>query len=147
MRMILAATAFLALAGFAPATEVKDLAWLSGSWLSESADGWTEEVWTKPRAGVMLGMSRSGKQARPLDFEFIRIEADSAGRINYWAQPKGGAAVPFRLSSATANEAVFENRQQDYPQRIVYRRNGRELVATISLADGANPRSWTFRRD
>jgi hypothetical protein len=43
-------------------------------------------------------------------------------------------------------EAVFENARHDFPQRIVYRREGKRLVATVSLKDGSNAMSWRYRR-
>jgi hypothetical protein len=43
-------------------------------------------------------------------------------------------------------EAVFENPHHDFPQRIVYRREGKALIATVSLNDGSNAMSWRYRR-
>jgi hypothetical protein len=130
----------------APAVQVADLGWLRGNWISETRQGWTEEMWTSPRGGMMLGLNRSGKSERASGFEFMRIAADAAGRISFWASPAGGAAVPFRLVSSGPREAVFENVKNDYPTRIVYRRTGATLAATISGAEGSKPMSWTFRR-
>jgi hypothetical protein len=41
---------------------------------------------------------------------------------------------------------VFENPENDYPQRIVYKRRGDTLTGTISDLKGGNAYSWTFRR-
>jgi hypothetical protein len=59
-----------------------------------------------------------------------------------------GARPPtrFAMVSQARNQAVFENRATDYPQRVVYRRQGDRLTATISLADGSKAVSWSFRR-
>jgi hypothetical protein len=130
----------------APGVQVADLGWLSGDWISETRQGWTEEVWTSPRGGMMLGLNRSGKIERASGFEYMRIAADAAGRISFWASPNGNAAVPFRLVSSGPREAVFENVKNDYPTRIVYRRTGATLAATISGPEGSKPMSWTFRR-
>jgi hypothetical protein len=54
--------------------------------------------------------------------------------------------VAFRLESATDGEAVFVNPAHDYPQRITYRRTGRGLTATTSLADGSNAQTWKYER-
>ena len=146
MRAWLMAAALVAATAAAPATRVDDLGWLSGSWVSDTRQGWTEELWTAPRGGVMLGVNRSGKGERASGFEYMRIAADSAGRISFWASPQGAAAVPFRLVSSGPREAVFENPKNDYPTRIVYRRTGTTLAATISGPDGTRPMRWTFRR-
>ena len=64
----------------------------------------------------------------------------------FWASPAGKTAVPFRLVSSKAGEAVFENPVNSYPVRIAYRREGDRLVATVSGKEGRNPMSWTFRK-
>ena len=143
--------AVLALLGFvtmamAPAPRIADFGWLSGAWVSETKDGWTEELWTSPRGGMLLGTNRSGKGAKATGYEYMRIEADANGRISFWGSPGGKPAVPFALVSSGPREAVFENPKHDYPTRIVYRRQGRVLSATVSGPGGANPLSWKFVR-
>jgi hypothetical protein len=64
----------------------------------------------------------------------------------YLAQPGGRAPVQFRLTARTRTGATFENPAHDFPQRIVYRRSGDSMVATISALDGSNAMSWTYRR-
>ena len=146
MRTIFVSLALFAATAAAPPSDVGDLDWLSGNWVSDTSRGWTEELWMKPRGGVMFGINRSGKAERTSGFEYMRITADSAGRISFWGSPSGAPAVPFRLTSSGPREAVFENPKHDYPTKIVYRREGSTLTATVSGKDGANPMSWTFRR-
>lgn len=130
----------------APVQSVSELAWLSGAWVSETEEGWTEELWTAPRGGILLGTNRSGKKERITGFEFMRIAQDGEGGIDFWGSPAGKPAVAFRLTSSGQREAVFENSKHDYPTRIIYRRNGKMLVATVSGPGGSNPLSWTFKR-
>ena len=146
MRILTIAAAWLMLAAFSPGPNVASLGWLSGAWISETGDRWTEENWSTPRGGMMLGTGRSGRGEATRDWEFMRIAPDADGILAFWGSPKGGPAVPFRLVSTRTAEAVFENRAHDYPQRIVYRRDGKALVATISAADGSNTTSWRYRR-
>ena len=133
-------------AAAAPQAKVDDLAWLSGAWVSETPQGWTEEYWTAPRGGVLLGTNRSGKGPTATGFEFMRIAADADGTIKFWASPGGKAAVGFPLTSYRKGEAVFENAGHDYPTKVVYRRKGNILIGTISGPGGKDPYSWTFKR-
>ena len=145
-RMIGAALALL-LMGQAPAPQgVANLAWMSGSWASESSGRWTEESWLPPRGGAMLGLSRSGREDVLREYEFLRIQAGEDGVPVYHASPGGRAPVGFRLVASDAASATFENPQHDFPQRIRYRRDGEMMVATISAIDGSNAMSWTYRR-
>jgi len=142
-----AALALLLMGQAAPPAGIGDLAWMSGHWATAGVDGrWTEESWSAPRGGVMLGHSRSGRGAALREFEFLRLQAGADGVPVYFAQPGGRAPVPFRLSARGRGSATFENPAHDFPQRIGYRREGSTMVATISALDGSNAMSWTFRR-
>lgn len=122
------------------------LSWMSGSWITERSGGWTEERWTPPRAGVSLGTGLSGRGDRAESFDFMRIAADETGKISYWGSPQGATPVPFALVRATRNELVFENPTHDFPTRVVYRREGNVLTATISGPGGKGAQSWRYRR-
>lgn len=150
MKILLAGLSVLLLAAAAPAG-VDDLAWMAGSWAEEQPDKangarWTEEYWTLPRGGVMLGSSRSGRDESLREFEFLYLQAGPDGIPAYIARPRGGAPVAFRLVKHGAMSATFENAAHDYPQRIDYVREGDVMTATISEIDGSKRRSWVYRR-
>lgn len=128
------------------AVTVDRLAWLSGTWAAEQNGRWTEEHWTAPRGGLMLGVNRNGSGEAARGFEFLRIQAGADGVVTYWAAPAGQAPVPFRLSASTDHSVTFENPQHDYPAVITYRRDGDRLQATIAGPGGARPMSWTWQR-
>jgi hypothetical protein len=48
--------------------------WMAGCWEQRSGDKWTEECWTAPRAGIMLGSGRSGKGDALREWEVMQIE-------------------------------------------------------------------------
>lgn len=146
MKAWLAAGLGALLMAASPAANVQDLGWLAGQWVSEAGDRWTEESWTAPRAGIMLGHSRSGRGNALHEFEFLRIAAGTDGVPTYMAQPGGRAAVTFALVRRDGTSATFENAAHDYPQRIAYVRTGETLTATISLIDGTKPMRWVYRR-
>jgi hypothetical protein len=143
---MMAALAVPLMAQAAPAPTVGDLGWMAGRWEAADGERWTEESWTAPRGGTMFGISRSGRGETLREFEFLRLQAGADGSVAYNASPGGRPAVAFRLVARDGTSATFENPQHDYPQRIVYRRDGDVMVATISAIDGSNAMSWTFRR-
>lgn len=84
----------------------------------------------------MIGMSRRVVGEKTVSFEYLRIEQRADG-IYYVAHPD--AACPgtdFKLTRATATEAVFENSEHDFPKRIVYRKIGRNLNASVDGGEG-----------
>jgi hypothetical protein len=148
MKRPLGAGLALLLMGQAPApASIDDLAWLAGRWEASNEGGrWTEEMWSAPRGGIMLGASRSGRGASLREFEFLRLQAGEDGVPVYLAQPSGRPPVRFRLAARASTGATFENPDHDFPQRIAYSRSGETMTATISRLDGSNAMSWTFRR-
>ena len=146
MKAWIAAGLGVLLVAASPAAKVDDLAWMAGQWTREAGDRWTEESWTLPRGGVLLGHSRSGRGDSLREFEFLRVQAGADGVPAYIAQPGGRAPVVFPLVRRDGMSATFENPAHDYPQRIAYARDGNTMTATISLIDGSKPMRWTFRR-
>lgn len=119
-----------------------ELRWMSGHWLQVGpGDSWTEEYWTEPKAGIMLGTGLSGKGLEAKSFEFMRIQGGT-----FWGSPQGRPPVAFKRVEQTRNSVAFENPEHDYPTRISYRREGKILVATTSGPDGSNPQIWRYRR-
>jgi len=110
--------------------DVANLAWLSGCWEGNYANGRTvSEQWMKPLGNVMMGMSRTVKDGKTIAFENVRLEQADDGSINYIANPSGQQEARFRLVGLAGTKVVFENLQHDYPQRIIY-----ELVSPDSLS-------------
>lgn len=123
-----------------------DLSWMSGCWQQVQQERWTEECWTVPRAGQLMGSGRAGDAAGVRSFEFMRIAPGEDGVSVFWGAPGGGSAVPFRQVRAGDREIVFENPNHDFPTRVRYWRDGEALNAEISGADGTKPMSWRFVR-
>jgi hypothetical protein len=122
------------------------LSWLAGSWVTETKDERTEETWSAPEGGSMLGIARTIKAGKTTFIESLRIEARATG-IVLVARPSGQDEAEFSLSkSATDSEkkAAFENPVHDFPKRITYQRTGDQLVAKID--GGGAPSEWTYRR-
>lgn len=125
---------------------IEDLAWMAGAWSAEGDGVTSEEHWTAPAGGLMLGMHRDVRPDGTF-FEHLRIEAGDDG-IAYVASPQGGPSTTFPLTEAGPGRAVFENPAHDFPQRIVYTREGDTLCAGIAAA-GKEPEPrhvWCWQR-
>ncbi len=119
--------------------------WMTGAWIESKGESWTEEYWTPPRGGLMIGAGRNGKGKQLLGWEATRIAIDDAGKIAFIASPNGGATTVFPLEAADTNSISFANPAHDYPQRVRYWREGDALLAEISLLDGGKPMRWRYR--
>lgn len=119
--------------------------WMTGAWAREDAKGWADEYWTPARGGMMIGASRSGKGEQLNFWEHMRIEREADGNLAFWAIAGDQKPVRFRMAMKTGSEILFENPEHDYPQRIHYWREGKELKAEISLMDGSKAVQFSFK--
>jgi len=120
----------------APAAELTSLDWLLGSWQRTGMAAGTsgEEHWRR-QADVLEGEGRSYRQGDLQFQERLRI-IDEGGQLYYVADVAGNPApVRFALVEQGAQSVVFENLRHDFPQRIAYQRNGRQLRATVSAGE------------
>ena len=124
-----------------------DLSWMSGDWQT-AAGGRTqiEEHWTAAAGGSMMGVSRTVAGDKTVEFEYLRIEQREDG-IYYVAHPKARCpGTDFKLTRASATEAVFENPQHDFPKRIIYRKTDDGLTASIDAGEGSKGMSFVFKK-
>jgi hypothetical protein len=127
--------------------DVDALRWMSGCWAFETEETVVEEAWLGPRAGLMMGISRTVRAGRVIATERIEIAEDSSG-VYYRASPSGQATATFRAARLSATEAVFENPAHDFPQRIAYRlgEDGAAMHARVESLDGARGFDIPYRR-
>lgn len=121
------------------------LSWLSGHWRMQNDRSVSEEIWTSPEGGLMLGVNRTIRDGKARAFEFLRIVIGPKTAL--FAQPGGAPATLFGLQRSGPDFVVFENPDHDYPQRVAYRRTGDRLTATISDLEGKNVRKFVWNRN
>jgi hypothetical protein len=129
-------------------TTLADLSWLSGDWqTAPGGKAQIEEHWTQAAGASMMGMGRTVAGNRTVEFEYLRIEQRTDG-IYYVAHPKGRCpGTDFKLTRASATEAVFENPQHDFPKRVTYRKGAEDsLTATVDGGEGTKAISYAYRR-
>ncbi|HET7203631.1 MAG TPA: DUF6265 family protein [Steroidobacteraceae bacterium] len=124
---------------------VEQLGWLAGCWSRTDADPGSGEQWTAPGGGTMLGVSRTVRGDRTVEYEFVVIRAAADGKLVYHAHPSGQPAAEFRLLRLADREVVFENAAHDFPQRVGYRlaQDG-ALTAWIEGSHGGTPKRIAF---
>jgi hypothetical protein len=126
---------------------LSDISWIAGDW--QTAPGGRrqiEEHWTSIAGGTMMGVSRTIAGEKTVEFEYLRIEQRADG-IFYVAHPKARCpGTDFKLTKASATEAVFENPAHDFPKRIIYRKTDEGLTASIDGGEGTKAMSFPFRK-
>lgn len=126
---------------------VQRLAWLQGCWAIDTPERTVEEQWMAPRAGSLLGMSRTVRGGKLTAHESV-IVRERGDRFEYEVSPSGQATTVFASTEIGDSSVVFENLQHDFPQRIGYARRGAALDAWIEgPVKGQNRRvEYAYRR-
>lgn len=133
LKTLLGGAAVLAMAGPARAADpAAALGWMQGCWAAGGTEAGSGEQWMAAAGGTMLGMSRTIKAGKTVEFEFMQIREVAPGKLAFMTQPSGRAPTTFALLRQDGKEFVFENLEHDFPQRVIYRRDGeRGLAARI----------------
>lgn len=126
--------------------DLSSLAWMAGEWRGAEGEVEMIEVWLPPAGGVMLGVHRDVFGPQRSFFEFLRIAPGEDRVPVYHASPAGRPATPFRAVECGPSRAVFENPSHDFPQRIVYERDGETMVARIEGTEEGVEKSseWVY---
>jgi len=126
---------------------IADVSWIAGDWQTPAGGRrQIEEHWTGVAGGSMMGVSRTIASDKTVEFEYLRIEQRADG-VYYVAHPKARCpGTDFKLTRASATEAVFENPQHDFPKRIIYRKTDDGLTASVDGGEGSKAMSFPFKR-
>lgn len=139
-------------AAHAPAHDRFDLSWLEGAWTTQAWDGTLNADYVTRADGFTIGYTHLIKDGVPAyhEFEVFGRDADGYYLIPH---PAGTPAPRFALASHGTQRAVYENREKDFPTRIVYERigdsrMGDQLIITLSdpFNQTSEPLVFTFTR-
>ena len=94
------------------ATEIADFGGMAGCWeqRNDAKKLLVSEQWMSPAGTSILGIGRTVKNGKTVDYEFMRVEQRADG-IYYVAKPKeNNEETAFKLNSSTRNEVVSTTR-------------------------------------
>lgn len=99
-----------------PKAAIADLAWLQGHWQGEALGGTSEEIWSPPQAGGMMGMYRLIKDGKPVFYEILTLVEEEGSLtlklkhfnadLTGWEEKAEVRA--FKLVKLAPNQAHFE---------------------------------------
>lgn len=127
--------------------KLKSANWLLGKWETKTAEGILSENWKQLNDSTFQGESFFIKNKDTLHFESIILQ-QKGEELFYNATVKGqndNKTVPFKMTSVTKKQLVFENPKHDYPQKITYSQISKDsLVASISGVQIGKPSAEKF---
>ena len=127
--------------------DIASVKWLTGCWQKENDKSGTVtlEQWTTSDGGTLFGVGRTFKGGKLVSWEMMRIAQDNDSAKFFAQLPNAATATPFALKTATKDELVFENLQNDFPHRVIYRNAGpNKLAARIEGKNGEKEMAIDF---
>src|SRR5690554_5381739 len=101
--------------------KLEQLQWLLGSWVNEFTPEFSKESWIKENDSTFSAYSFTTVNQDTVFAERMVIQQKKENVLMTVAQaPNYENPVIFRLISSENGEFVFENKNHDFPQRIVY---------------------------
>jgi hypothetical protein len=140
----------------ATGTRVADLGWIAGRWVSDTQGRYSEEVWTGPAGGTMLGMWRVVQSGRAQIFELLALSEEPEGimlRLRHFdpklvAREDKESPVALRLIGVQGARATFEGPGgASGPLRLIYHRTGARTLAVTLERDGKKEEFRFERKD
>jgi len=126
---------------------IENANWLIGRWENNSKEGNLSEFWTKTNDSTFHGESYFVIEKDTVFGE--KVELMQRGKDFIFearvAKQNDEKPVPFKLTSSSETEMVWENPAHDFPNKIVYQKVGKDsLVATIFGNKDGKPKSEVF---
>lgn len=130
----------------APSTQkfdINDYQWLAGSWIGDGFGGVSEEHWSEPVDGTMMGMYRHYKDGEIVFYEFLLLD-EKGMRLKHFNPDITGWEekndyLTFEMISFFENKIemkglVFERKSDSEMEiRLQMRRNGEAHTEVFSM--------------
>lgn len=94
---------------------IADISWLAGSWSGTGLGGFSEELWSRPSGGIMMGTYRLIKDGKPVFYEMMLL-LETEGTIllrlkhfapNFVGWEEKDKSVDFKFVKKDGNRMYF----------------------------------------
>ena len=139
----------LAAGAASPPATIADMAWLAGQWTGPALGGTSDEVWSAPAHGTMMGMYRLLREGKPVFYEFLTIVEEGGSlvlRLKHFHPDLVGweekdKSVSFPLVKKEAGAMHF--------QGMSFHPKGDDLVVYLAIGQkdgGAREETFRYKR-
>jgi hypothetical protein len=121
--------------------------WVIGTWENRSDKGDLQETWTKTDDSTYHGKTFMIVNRDTVFSETISLE-ERGGELHYipiTRDQNSSFPVRFKYISTENGEIIFENKEHDFPQRVIYKNAGSDsLYARIEGNENGQFRKEEF---
>lgn len=113
---------------------LKSLQWMEGKWTKdEETPTKSIEVWQTVSDSEMTGFGLTTENGDTIFYEKLSIIAK--GKEIHYLADVGNGIVSFKLTNWENERWSFENPEHDFPQRIIYAKEGDNMIAYAEAGD------------
>lgn len=104
-------------------SKIKQMDWVIGKWENNAGDGSFHEIWTKTNDTIYSGRSFMIANEDTVFSESISLELkqNELFYIPTVSNQNNAKPIEFKFIAIENNEIIFENKEHDFPQRIIYK--------------------------
>ncbi|MBL4654319.1 MAG: hypothetical protein JKY33_00665 [Bacteroidia bacterium] len=125
-----------------------NFSWIIDNWSTGKGKMVYYENWKANGDKELIGHGFMVVKGDTVFSENISIKLETDG-IYYYAAVSNqneGKAIPFKLVSSSSYEILFENKEHDFPQRIIYtKKSNLKMIVVVEGIQKDKERKETFR--
>ncbi|MBR9918227.1 hypothetical protein GYB29_11250 [bacterium] len=124
--------------------DINDYSWLVGSWKGDGFGGISEEIWSKPENGVMMGMYRHLKDDKLVFYEFLILDKTGLRLKHFHPDLKGweekNETTFFQMIDCSPTKIemkglIFEKKSENLIEiRLKLNRNGKVETEVFTMS-------------
>ncbi|WP_410005827.1 DUF6265 family protein [Aequorivita nionensis] len=110
--------------------KIDELQWLLGTWINQNGEEFSQETWSQesPSSFTAFSFTQVGKETVFAETMALEQKADSLLLTVATAKPEQEKPVTFKLISSENGQFTFENKNHDFPQRIIYTKPAKDSL-------------------
>lgn len=102
--------------------KLKELQWMLGTWTNKTEEEFSQETWSRENDSTFTGYSFVEVEGEVVFAETMALELKSENLLLTVASAKDKDTKPvtFKMIPSEKGQFTFENKNHDFPQKIVY---------------------------
>lgn len=102
--------------------KIDKLQWLLGTWINENDKEFSQETWSRENDSTFTAFSFTQVENETVFAETLALEQKTGNLLLTVATvgQNDDQSVSFRMVSSENGQFTFENKNHDFPQRIIY---------------------------
>ncbi len=121
--------------------DINNYTWLAGHWTGDGFGGTSDEVWSMPAGGAMMGVYRNIQNGKVAFYEFITLDETGMKLKHFTPEMKAWEEkedfVHFELIEATADKLTFKG-------LVFERKSDTEMDISLKMKEKGEVRTEVF---